>query len=65
MTLRNNEIITSLARAIEWATSAMWSSRFDSETMQEMAIKNIERALENMAEAQAELKKMKKELLNK
>jgi hypothetical protein len=65
MTLRNNEIITSLAHAIEWSTSAMWSSKFESETMHEMALKNIESALDNIADAQAELKKMRKELQNR
>lgn len=65
MTLRNNEIITSLARAIEWSTSAMWARHFESETMHEMALKNIERALDNIADAQAELKKMRKELQNR
>ena len=64
MTLRENEIITSLAHAIEWSTSAMWARSFKSETMQEVTLKNIERALENIAEAQAELEKMKKELTN-
>lgn len=65
MTLRNNEIITSLAHAIEWSTNAMWARNFESETMQEVALNNIETALDNIAYAEAELKKMRKELQNR
>lgn len=65
MTLRNNEIITSLARAIDWSTNAIWSKGFESDTMQELAIKNINTALENIAEAEKLLKEIKQELQNR
>lgn len=66
MTLRNNEIITSLARAIDWSTNAMWSKGItESETMQRLAIKNIDTALENIAEAEKLLNEIKQELLNR
>ena len=65
MTLRNNEIITSLARAIDWSTNAIWAKGFESDTMQELAIKNINTALENIAEAEKLLKEIKQELQNR
>ena len=65
MTLRNNEIITSLARAIDWSTNAIWSKEFESDTMQQLAIKNINTALENIAEAEKLLNEIKQELLNR
>ena len=65
MTLRSNEIITSLARAIDWSTNAIWAKGFESDTMQELAIKNINTALENIAEAEKLLKEIKQELQNR
>ena len=64
MKLQYNSIITSLAKAIDWSANAMWENDYNNPQMKEMAIANIERALANIAEAQAELGKLKQEIIN-
>ena len=64
MKLQYNSIITSLAKAIDWSANAMWENDYNNPQMKEIAIANIERALANIAEAQAELGKLKQEIIN-
>lgn len=64
MKLQYNEIITALAKAIDWSANAMWENGYDNPEMKEMAIANIDRALNNIGEAVKGLNNLRAEISN-
>lgn len=64
MKLQYNEIITALAKAMDWSANAMWENGYDNPEMKEMAIANIDRALENIGEAVKQLHNLRAEISN-
>lgn len=64
MKLQYNEIITALAKAMDWSANAMWVNGYDNPEMKEMAIANIDRALENIGEAVKGLHNLRAEISN-
>lgn len=63
MNANHSNIICSLSQAINWTSHALWASQYPD--MQDNSLDNIQRALENIAEAERLLKQMKEDLLNK
>lgn len=63
MNSNQTNLITNLAWAIQWASNSIFESQYKG--MQDSALLNIQRALENIAEAESQLKQMKEDLLNK
>lgn len=63
MNANQSNIICSLSSAIYWSSSAIWASEYPG--MHDNTLDNIQRALENIAEAESLLKQMKEDLLNK
>jgi hypothetical protein len=63
MKTNQSNIICSLSSAIYWSSHAIWASEYPS--MQDNTLNNIQRALEDIAEAESLLKQMKEDLLNK
>ena len=63
MNANQSNLINSLASAISWTSSSIWASQY--KEMKENALDNIQRALDNIAEAESLLKQMKADLLNK
>ena len=63
MNANQSNTINSLASAISWVSSSIWASKYPE--MQDNALDNIDRALNNIAEAEAMLKAMREELISK
>lgn len=63
MDANQSNTINSLAQAIQWASSSFWASKY--EHLQDNALDNIERALNDIADAEARLKEMREQLLSK
>ena len=64
MKLQYNKIITALAKAMDWSANAMWENGYDNPEMKEMAIANIDRALNNIGEAVKGLHNFRAEISN-
>lgn len=64
MKLQYNEIITALAKAMDWSANAMWENGYDNPEIKEMAITNIGRALDNIGEAIKGLHNLRTEIRN-
>ena len=62
MDANQSNTINSLAQAINWVSSSIWSSKYPE--MQDSTILNLDRALQCIADAEAGLKEMK-ELMSK
>lgn len=63
MNANQSNTICCLSSAISWVSHSIWASNY--EEMQDNALDNIQRALDNIAEAESLLKQMKADLLNK
>ena len=60
MDANQSNTINSLAQAINWVSSSIWSSKYPE--MQDSTLANIDRALSCIADAEAMLKEMREEM---
>lgn len=60
MDANQSNTINSLAQAINWVSSSIWSSKYPE--MQDSTLANIERALQCIADAEAGLREMKEQM---